>query len=112
MASWASPKKNHTSGMASWPWRKIIIHREWPAGPGENKIYIGNGRLAKPPNSIEDQWETAFPLCEQSTKNYTSATDEKIYIGIWPGPSENQLQPLTIKTLYLFFGAARNPEND
>ena len=70
----ALAKNNYTSGMASWPQRK--------------QLHIGNGRLAKPPNFIEDQWETAFPLCEQSTKNYTSATDEKSYIGIWPGPSE------------------------
>ena len=57
--------------MASWSQRK--------------KLYIGNGRLAKPPNFIEDQWETAFSLCEQSTKNYTSASGlvpaKKSYIG-------------------------------
>ena len=101
MASWPGPKKNYTSGIASWPWRKIIIHREWPAGPSENKIYIGNGRLAKPSHFIEDQWETVFPFASnprkiidrQQTKKYTSASGQvsakKIIHREWPaGPGE------------------------
>ena len=81
--------------------RKIIISRHGQAGPaeknyiaampiwpGRKKLYRDIAQLAQHQNSQEKMWDTAFPLCGDSTKKYIAATGEKIYRGIWPGHSE------------------------